>query len=282
MIKVKIANKNGAELERELPTDIHQLYHDMREAGISKPPKNILLHEDKDVEVKLSSDSEIGSRLLRVFSKNDTLADANTVAFAVSTAREEILTELEQNIVRNQYLTKEMLFDDIREMTQAAGPVKLTFYCPLVGQFDDGNYGNEYICVNGSFMVAYQDQIEQAIADEQAPEMGDMAQYMDRNAGVAAKLMSAVWTVEEMDDRLLGRIDCHLKEPLTAEEMSDLREEILGQCSDGLGEGFEQRPIETDEGDLYVSYWNSSDDYFLCTENELDEHMEPHQGMGGM
>jgi len=34
MIKVKIANKNGAELERELPTDIHQLYHDMREAGI--------------------------------------------------------------------------------------------------------------------------------------------------------------------------------------------------------------------------------------------------------
>ncbi len=42
MIKVKIANKNGAELERELPTDIHQLYHDMRDAGISKPPKNIL------------------------------------------------------------------------------------------------------------------------------------------------------------------------------------------------------------------------------------------------
>ena len=282
MIKVKITGKAGAALERELPTDIHQLHYDMREAGISKPPKNILLHDDKDVEVKLSSDSEIGSRLLRVFGKNDTLADANTVAFAVSTAREEVLTDLEQNIVHNQYLTKEMLFDDIREMTQAAGPVKLTFYCPLVGQFDDGNYGNEYICVNGSFMVAYQDQIEQAIADEQAPEMGDMAQYMDRNAGVAAKLMSAVWTVEEMDDRLLGRIDCHLKEPLTAEEMSDLREEILGQCSDGLGEGFEQRPIETDEGDLYVSYWNSSDDYFLCTEDELDEHLEPHQGMGGM
>ena len=74
------------------------------------------------------------------------------------------------------------------------------------------------------------------------------------NPGVAAKLMSAVWTVEEMDGRLLGRIDCHLKEPLTTDEMVDLREEILGQCSDGLGEGFEQRPIDTDEGDLYVSY----------------------------
>lgn len=91
MIKVKITGKAEVALERELPTDIHQLYHDMREAGISKPPKNILLHGDKDVEVKLSSDSEIGNRLLRVFGKNDTLADANTVAFAVSIAREEIL-----------------------------------------------------------------------------------------------------------------------------------------------------------------------------------------------
>lgn len=133
-----------------------------------------------------------------------------------------------------------MLFDDINAMTQAAGPVKLTFYCPLAGQLDGGEC-DEYIDVGSSFLTAYQDQIEQGIADEQAPEMGDVAQYIGGNPGVAAKLMSAVWMVEEMDGRLLGRINCHLKEPLTPEEMSDLREEILGQCSDGLGEGFEQR-----------------------------------------
>lgn len=281
MIKAKITNQFGAALERELPLDIHQFYHDMREAGINKPPRNILLHDDKGVDLHLSADSEIGSRLLRVFSKGDTLADANTVAFAVSTAREEILTDLEQNIIHNQYLTKEMLFDDIQAMAQAAGPVKLAFYCPLVGQLDDGEC-DEDIDVGSGFLTAYQDQIEQGIANEQAPEMGDMAQYMGGNPGVAAKLMSAVWTVEEMDGRLLGRIDCHLKEPLTAEEMTDLREEIIGQCSDGLGEGFEQRPISTDEGDLYVSYWQSGDEYFLCTEDELDEHLEPHQGMGGI
>lgn len=57
--------------------------------------------------VQLSADNEIGSRLQRVFSKGDTLTDANTVAFAVSTAREEILPELKQNIIRNRYLTKE-------------------------------------------------------------------------------------------------------------------------------------------------------------------------------
>ena len=34
MIKAKITNQFGAALERELPLDIHQFYHDMREAGI--------------------------------------------------------------------------------------------------------------------------------------------------------------------------------------------------------------------------------------------------------
>ena len=281
MIKAKITSKAGTSLEWELPTNIHELHHALAEMGIRKTPRSILLTDDNAADVELTADSKIGSRLLRGFSKGDTLADANTVAFAVSTAREEILTDLEQNILHDQYPTKEILFDDIKAMTQAVGPVKLTFYCPLVGQLDDGEC-DEYIDVGSGFLTAYQDQIEQGIADEQVPEMGDMGQYLDRNAGVADKLMSAVWTVEEMDGRLLGRIDCHLKEPLTPEEMADLQDEILGQCSDGLGEGFEQRPIDTDEGDLYVSYWNSGDDYFLCTEDELEEHLEPHQGMGGM
>lgn len=160
----------------------------------------------------------------------------------------------------------------------STGPVKLTFYCPLVGQLDDGEC-DEYIDVGSGFLAAYQDQIEQAIANEQAPEMGGMAQYLGDDPGVAAKLMSAVWTVEDMDGKLFGRIDCHLKEPLIDSELASLRDEVLGQCSDGLCEGFEQRPIETDEGDLYVSYWNSSDDYFLCTEDGLDEHLDQHQGM---
>lgn len=64
-------------------------------------------------EVKLTADSEIGNRLLCVFGRNDTLADANTVAFVVFTAREKILQKLEQSIVHNQYLTKEMLLSDM-------------------------------------------------------------------------------------------------------------------------------------------------------------------------
>ena len=98
MIRAKITGKNGAALEQDLPLAIPQLHQEMYKAGITKSPRNILLKGDKDVNVQLSADSEIGNRLLRVFGKEDTLADAHIVAFAVSSAREEILLELEQNI----------------------------------------------------------------------------------------------------------------------------------------------------------------------------------------
>lgn len=172
MIKAKITSKIGASLEWELPANIHELHHTLVKMGIRKTLRSILLTDDNAAEVELTADSEIGSGLLRVFSKGDTLADANTVAFAVSTAREEILSDLEQNILHDQYPTKEMLFEDIQAMTQAAGPVKLTFYCPLVGQLDDGEC-DECIDVGSGFLTAYQDQAEQDTADEQAPEMGD-------------------------------------------------------------------------------------------------------------
>ena len=44
------------------------------------------------------------------------------------------------------------------------------------------------------------------------------------------------------------------------------------------GEHFEQQPIDTEDGDLYVSFWNSGDDYAIMTQDELDAYIES-QGM---
>ena len=67
----------------------------------------------------------------------------------------------------------------------------------------------------------------------------------------------------------------------SAEEKEKVREWVRGQNSDGFGEGLEQRPIETEDGDLYVSMWNSGDDYFIYDENEMNNYLSQQQS-GGM
>ena len=54
---------------------------------------------------------------------------------------------------------------------------------------------------------------------------------------------------------------------LPPEEKKALADYISGQASDGWGEGFEQRAIYLEEGELYVSLWNSSN-WTIQTEEE--------------
>ena len=55
-------------------------------------------------------------------------------------------------------------------------------------------------------------------------------------------------------------------------------EEWSGQESDGWGEGFEQREIKIEDGELYVSFWSPDKDFFIKTETELKD--QPEQGFG--
>lgn len=41
---------------------------------------------------------------------------------------------------------------------------------------------------------------------------------------------------------------------LTEAETDKLLDFAVGQMSDGWGEGFEQRPIKTDDGEIFVSF----------------------------
>lgn len=111
--------------------------------------------------------------------------------------------------------------------------------------------------------------------------MGDMKNYFYDDDNAQKKMVTAKWDVTEKDGTLYGKVDFKLREPFTAEEKEKVRDWVLGQNSDGFGEGLEQRPIETEDGTLYVSMWNSGDEYFVYDENEMSEHLSQQQS-GGM
>lgn len=138
--------------------------------------------------------------------------------------------------------------------------------CP--GNISD--HDGDYYETSNDVLTENADAIEEAIAREQATEI-NMADYVSDHADIKGKLVFAEWGVEERRGMLYGKIDCYLTEELTPEETERLRDAITGQNSDGLGEGFEQREIPIDEGDLYVSYWQSGNEYFLYTEDEMND-----------
>ncbi|HCS73417.1 MAG TPA: hypothetical protein DIW17_06035, partial [Clostridiales bacterium] len=103
--------------------------------------------------------------------------------------------------------------------------------------------------------VAYEDAILAAIAKENRHfENGrGLAEYLDEGS-LKEKVHSLYPSVEINDGELWGVMIAGLKESLSGEETAELLDFVTGQNSDGYGEGLEQRPIKTPDGEIYVSF----------------------------
>ena len=112
---------------------------------------------------------------------------------------------------------------------------------------------------SGFELADYEESIRSAVKDSFRGTGEDLMPYFSekRNPGVKAKVLSAIPSVELRDGKLMGCTTVRLKEPLDKAEMSALQEYLLGQFSDGWGEGFEQREIQTADGVLYVYFWEA-------------------------
>lgn len=282
MVYAEIKNKRDT-LVLGFPRNAADMQIKLSSIGIHKNVKDIPLsvQESDDIRVRLYAENNIWNHFVRIFSGNESLADVNEAVWAILKADEVIKTELEQNILHDQYDSVQELLKDIEGMTVSAGKNTESFYFPLKGMLDEDEY-EDYYEIDNMFLQEYKHDIREAVEREQS--IGNMAQYFNRSESVNEKLASAVWSVDEVGGKLYGRVNVRLKEPLTEGETEILKEWISGQNSDGLGEGFEQRAIETEEGDLYVSFWNSGDGYFVYNQEEMDEyiHQQHEIQMGGM
>lgn len=283
MISAIVTHK-GETLIEKFPINYFKIHKDLDTIGISKGPHRIYLrdNEESDIQVKLYSDNDFGSHLALIFKETDTLEDVQIAVSAISNAPDEVKEQLEEYVLNDQISTQEELYDTIREIKESIAPIITTFYCPLTGQLHDDEYG-DINDVGADYIRTYTDEIEDALKAYQSPDM-EMAEYITDHLTAKAKLVMATWSIDMIDGTPYGRIDCRSAEAFTAEEIEALKDGITGQNSDGLGEGFEQRPIKTDEGDLYVSLWHSGDDYFVHTQEEMDEFLNQNNGMkiGGM
>ena len=158
-----------------------------------------------------------------------------------------------------------------------------TLYFPLtirLNEYCEDGYIDPYDAVelDGDFASSYKDVIEDAFFNYTKNDDWDMADFFDEDASAKEKITSMKWGFVLADDTLYGKVDVHLKEDLTVEEIESVKDYISGQNSDGLGEGFEQQEITIEEGEMAVSFWHSGNDYSIMTQEEFDDFI----GTGGV
>jgi len=157
--------------------------------------------------------------------------------------------------------------------------IHINFYCPLTVKMDDPEENDfEFVETDVSILGYHEDKIRYAV---EAEIDEDMSEYFYGSEAVKNKLVSVRWDIENVRNEIFGCIHVDLNESLTNEENEELRNWIIGQCSDGWGEGFEQRPVETADGDLYISFWDSDEDWFLLDDDEFELHLNGEMQMGG-
>ena len=155
----------------------------------------------------------------------------------------------------------------------------ISFICPLKVSVEDDD-GQDLVEADHSLLDYHEDEIRDALKDE-VPEGKNMADFL--RGGLEQKIASMEWDVTRVRGTLYGSISCELRAPLTDDEQAELIDWITGQNSDGLCEGFEQHPVDTDDGELYVRFWHDGDDYFVMPSEDFFQQLhEQEQGFGGI
>lgn len=169
----------------------------------------------------------------------------------------------------------------------------LKFYSPLVvmqeplDEYGDPTYGDNEPIGPGFDLLSCEDAIRESLERENRsldPARGLMEYYdgWDSLPSVNEKVQSLFFGIEEHGGTLWGVTEAKISAPLTEEETASLLDYIEGQQADGLGEGWEQRPIDTPEGEIYVSLWNP-DNFRIIPEAEFDpDQFQDYDYSGGM
>lgn len=162
--------------------------------------------------------------------------------------------------------------------------VETRLYCPLKIMIEDEDCC-DLIEVDSANYIDYDSEINAHIredlnSDEDAVKRGLAAYFHDEN--LDKKVYSAVPRVETCDGDIYGVITVRSYGELSRAEMIDLTNDLTGSLADGWGESYEQHPVTLGDDEVYISFWNSDDGYFLKPESEVFPEQKFDQTMRGI
>lgn len=221
---------------------------------------------NKAVDIVRSGESEL--------SLSD-LIDTDDITYLIKKAVAERLNQ-RADVVNAEIVDLSIPFQP--DLKIEVKPLKeIKFYCPLkimqIPEEEDEweNCGDEPEGLPSYCAISAAGDINLAIEEYASPcekNRGIMAYFDDRER--LSKVYSIFLSVRRIGNEIYGVYTCSIYDDLESYELEALRDELIGQSSDGWGEGFEQREIDTyDCGKIYVSFYGGSN-WSMKTENEMD------------
>ena len=245
-------------------------------------------------ELKAMADriAELAHTGQKHFTFEEMLGDGNMKAMMIQTVAEMLDRRDDLAEVRDHYLG----IAGQADFTITAKPTQeMKLYCPLEIQAEpqiyetdwDAPYEDDLEVIPSSCAGGCEDEINAAIEKYSEPneKYRGLMIYYDEDSPVNEKVISAFPSVEVRNGELVGVLTCQITEPLTDSEMAELKRWWEGQAADGFGESIEQKEIKTDAlGTIYVSFWNSSDNWQIEAEmtDTADIEEEESLDMGGI
>ena len=228
---------------------------------------------DDEIKISFFGESEFEKNLISLIRSGNRLSTINCICGFYENLPSADKTDIQDAVMNGKVFT----FSDFGKLVIDRRQQDVTeyYYCPLVarvyprdgyGGYDE--YPDDY---GGDFLAQYEDRIRKLIKQEEL-HGENLATYFSGSDGAVSKLKEIHFGTQNVDGVLYGKIRVELTETLTEEENAEIKEFLIGQCADGLGEGLEQREIEIPEGIMCVSFWNA-DDYFMLGEEEFDKHL---------
>lgn len=156
-------------------------------------------------------------------------------------------------------------------------PPKLTtlkLYMPMtVDRFESDGWGgteNEPTELSNYEAIRYVDSINAALRREELPAEAErgLMHYYGKNDEVDRKVRKVTFSAEVRDQKLWGVAECQVAGELTPVELTELKEFVSGQASDGFGEGFEQREISVPDGHEFYAHLWQWENWSIQTEQE--------------
>lgn len=273
---IKMTIHHGEEVQqRELPCDFLSLRMSLYQMNLMLAPNEVSV---RDVQAEFTSTDPIGQKLISLIRPGDLLSDVDVAIHQLKAAPQAIQEAMRQRLLDGAFETIEDIHIGRDQLLEEKCGFRQLYYFPLACSTEDED--GELFENDSVDLTLYSEDIQDAIERDQARDIDTMAMYFwtndqEVNDAIRAKLLTCDWGIEEIGGKLYGRVEVTAAEPFTPVEDRAMKDWISGQNSDGLGEGFEQRPIETVDGSIYVHFWNSGDEYFIVNADEIQKQLHP-------